>query len=189
VAAARESFAKQGYDATSLRGIATKAGVDPALVRRFFGSKENLLVEALKGVMSPEGRLAGVLADDPDRLGERLVGYMFSVWEKSPNREILVGMIRSACTNARGARLLRDFISGEILARIGAGLDPEEAKLRASLVGSQIVGLALCRYVVKIEPIASASPEMLTATYAPVIQGYLTGPLPRQKKPQKKRKT
>src|SRR2546423_1017453 len=99
--AARTSFAKRGYDATSVRSIAAAAGVDPALVRRFFGSKEDLLVAALKDAMRPDEQLDDVVAGDLDRLGERMITYMLGVWERPQNREVLVGMIRSACANQR----------------------------------------------------------------------------------------
>jgi AcrR family transcriptional regulator len=184
LAAARESFAKHGYDGTSLRAVAAKAGVDPALVRRFYGSKEGLLVAALTVTLRPSEDLAGVVSRDLDTLGDEIVGYMLGVWEQAPSRDILVGMIRSACTNDRAAKLLRDFFAGQILARIAGVLSGKEAEFRASAVGSQIVGLAFYRYVLKVEPIASASPETLRATFGPALQRYLTGPfepLPRRR--------
>jgi AcrR family transcriptional regulator len=177
IAAARESFAKRGYDATSLRGVAAVAGTDPALVRRFFGSKEGLLVAALTVAMSPGERLAHAVEGDPDRLGEQMVGYFLSVWEESPNREVMIGMIRSACTNQRAAQLLRNFIAGEVIARLAGALDDSERQLRASLVGAQLVGLALVRYVVQIEPLASAPASTLSVVVGPTLQRYLTGQL------------
>ncbi len=176
LSAARASFARNGFDATSIRGVATSAGVDPALVRRFFGSKEQLLIAALSGAMRPNERLAEVLAGDLETLGERLIRCMLEVWEHPRgNRQVLIGMIRVAATNPRGARFLKDFIGGEILRRLEAKLDRREAQLRASLAGSQIVGLALYRYVLEVEPLASATPEVLTALAGPTLQRYLTG--------------
>lgn len=175
--AARESFAKRGYDATSLRAVAAKAGVDPALVRRFFGSKERLLVAALAVSYSPGERLANVVSGDLDKLGEEMVGYFLSVWEEPSSRDVVVGMVRSACTNGRAARILRDFLANEILSQLAGAVGDGEAKLRASLVGSQIMGLALYRYVLKVEPVATASHEMLRVIYGPTLQRYLTGPL------------
>jgi AcrR family transcriptional regulator len=180
LAAARKSFAKHGYDATSLRGVAAEAGVDPALVRRFFGSKEELLVASLSVSFGLHRRLGKVVGGNLETLGEEMVGYFLSVWEKPSSRNVIVGMIRSACTNARAARLLRDFLANEVLGQLaGAVHDGDEARMRATLVGSQIMGLAMYRHVLKIEPIASASPEDLKAMYGPVLQRYLTGPLPR----------
>jgi AcrR family transcriptional regulator len=179
LAAARISFARRGFDATSIRGVAASAKVDPALVRRFFGSKEQLLIAALSDAMRPSEGLSEVLAGDLETLGERLIRYMLEVWEHPrANREVLIGMIRAAATNARGARFLRDFIGSEILKRLGARLDRPEAQLRASLVGSQIVGLAFYRYVLEVEPLASATPEQLGGLIGPTLRRYLTGPLP-----------
>ncbi len=176
LAAARVSFARNGFDATSIRGVAASAKVDPALVRRFFGSKEQLLIAALSGTMRPSERLGEALAGDLGTLGERLVRYMLEVWEHPrANREVLTGMIRAAATNARGARFLRDFIGGEILKRLETKLDRPEARLRASLVGSQIVGLAFYRYVLEVEPLASATPEQLAGLLGPTLRRYLTG--------------
>jgi AcrR family transcriptional regulator len=177
LAAARESFAKHGYDGTSLRAIAAKASVDPALVRRFYGSKEGLLVAALTSTWRPSESLAEVVGGDLDTLGDQIIGYMLSVWEKPAGRDIAVGMIRSACTSDRAAKLLRDFFAGQILARFASVLTDKEAELRASAIGSQIVGLGFYRYVLKIEPLASATPETLRATFGPTIQRYLTEPL------------
>jgi AcrR family transcriptional regulator len=175
--AARESFAKLGYDGTSLRSVAAGAGVDPALVRRFFGTKEALLTAALRVTLTPGERLAEVVGGDPDRLGEELVDYFLSVWEQPRSREVLLAMIRTASTNAHAARLLRDFFADQVLARLASVPDDEEARLRASLVGSQIVGLAFYRYVLGVEPVASASAATLRATYGPTLQRYLTGAL------------
>jgi hypothetical protein len=103
---------------------------------------------------------------------------MLDVWEyPRANRQVLIGMIRTAATNARGARFLRDFIGGEVLKRLEAKLDRGEAQLRASLVGSQIVGLAFYRYVLRIEPLASATPEELAMLAGPTLQRYLSGPV------------
>jgi AcrR family transcriptional regulator len=178
LAAARESFARNGFDRTSVRAVAAAAGVDPALVRRFFGTKEDLMVAALTAAMSPEGRLADALAGDPSGIGERLVDYFLTVWDADPNQSVMLAMLRSACTNDRAAELLGRFITEQVLARLAQTLDEPEAQRRASLVASQVVGLAIVRYVVRIEPLASASPAELRALIGPSLQRYLVGPLP-----------
>lgn len=89
----------------------------------------------------------------------------------------MIGMIRSACTNEHAARLLQRFIAGQVLTRLAGSIDDAEAQLRASMVGSQLVGLALVRHVVKLEPLASASPAALSALFGPTLQRYLTGNL------------
>lgn len=135
------------------------------------------MLAALEDAMQPSQLLAEAVALDLETLGERMVGYMLAIWERPRDREVMVGMLRAATTNARGARFLRDFIAGEVLQLLESRLEPREARLRASLAGSQIVGLALYRYVLKVEPLASATPQELTRLVAPTLQRYLTGPL------------
>ncbi len=177
LAAARDSFAERGYDRTSVRAVAAAAGVDPALVRRYFGSKEGLLVAALSDAMSPQQRLPEALHGGLDSIGDRMIGYFLSVWDEPPHRDVLIGMIRSACTNQRGATLLRDFIASQILDQLADALGRSEAHLRAGAIGSQLVGLAMVRYVVQIEPLASATPQQLRAVFGPTLQRYATGKL------------
>jgi AcrR family transcriptional regulator len=160
-----------------VKAVAAKARVDPAIVRRSFGSKEGLLTAALTVAMSPTERLAQATTGRADTLGEWIIGYFFSVWEEPPHRDVMIGMIRSACTNERAARLLQRYIAGQILTRLAGTLNDAEAQFRASMAGSQLVGLALVRHVVKIEPLASAPPATLSALFRPAIQHYLTGNL------------
>ncbi|HEY7399046.1 MAG TPA: TetR family transcriptional regulator [Gaiellaceae bacterium] len=177
LAAARGSFAELGYDRTSVRGVAGRAGVDPALVHRFFGGKDDLLAAVLAGAMAPAERIPDVMGSDSASVGERLAAYFFWVWEESPSRDVLVGMLRSAVANEHAAALLRDFFAGEVLSRIAAPLEGDDARLRANLVSSQLVGLALLRYILRFEPLASAQPEAIAAAIAPTLQRYLTGEL------------
>jgi AcrR family transcriptional regulator len=146
-------------------------------VHRFFGSKDDLLVASLTVAMNPAERIPELLENDVGTLGERLVRYFLSVWEEPRRRQVLIGMLRSAATNEHAAALLREFIGREVLGRVAAELEEGNAELRATLVGSQLVGLAMARYVVGIEPLASAEPETLVAALAPTVQRYLTGDL------------
>jgi AcrR family transcriptional regulator len=170
--AARASFAELGYDRTTMRGVAGRAGVDPALVHRFFGSKDELLTAALAVAANPAGRIPEVMEGDPTRLGERVVRYFLSVWDRPSSGEVMIGMLRSAATNERAAKLMRDFLSEEILSRIAAPLD-EKGRLRATLMSSQLLGLATLRYILRVEPLASASTDTIVAALAPTIQHYL----------------
>ena len=177
LAAARECFAERGYAATSVRAIAAKAGVDAALVHRFFGSKDDLLAATLALAMQPAERMPELVAGGPDGLDERIVRYFLSVWERSPSREVMIAMVRSAATHEHAAQLLREFIGREVLARIAGALEGEDALLRATLVGSQLLGLAMARYVVKIEPLASAAPDVVAKAVAPALRRYLIADL------------
>jgi AcrR family transcriptional regulator len=172
--AARASFAELGYDRTTVRGVAARAGVDPALVHRFYGSKDDLLAAALTVALNPGERIPELMEGDATGLGERVVRYFLSVWEESPSREVLIGMLRSAATNERAATQLREFFGREVLGRIAAQLGHEDAELRATLAGSQLLGLAMARYIIRFDPLASADPQTIAATIAPTLQRYLT---------------
>lgn len=172
--AARASFAELGYDRTTVRGVAARAGVDPALVHRFYGSKDDLLAAALTVALNPGERIPELMEGDASALGERVVRYFLSVWEESPSREVLIGMLRSAATNERAATQLREFFGREVLGRIAAQLGHEDAELRATLAGSQLLGLAMARYIIRFDPLASADPQTIVATIAPTLQRYLT---------------
>jgi AcrR family transcriptional regulator len=175
--AARASFAELGYDRTSVRGVAARAGVDPALVHRFYGSKEGLLAAALTVALNPGERIPELMEGDESALGERVVRYFLSVWEQSPSREVLIGMLRSAATNERAAAQLREFFGREVLGRIAARLGHEDAELRATLAASQLLGLAMARYVIRLDPLASAEPQAIVAAIAPTLERYLTDDL------------
>lgn len=179
LAAAREQFTERGYDSATIRGIAARAGVDPALVHHYFGSKEDLFAAALQLPTSPREALDGVLTGDPDRLGERLVRRFLEYWSAGGGiGDSIVGLLRSATTHDDAARMVREFVSREALGRIAQALDVPQPHLRAALAGSQLIGLALARFVIRVEPIAGADVETLVACYAPTLQRYFTGPLP-----------
>lgn len=177
--AARTSFAERGFDAASIRAIAGTAEVDPALVHHYFGSKDQLFLAAMNFPFDPGQLVPKVLAGDRDTLGERMVRVFLGVWD-SPAGSAGVALLRSAVSNEWTARLLREFITTQVLRRVLEQLDvdPAELPLRGSLVATQMIGLALMRHVVRLEPVASADPETLAATIGPTIQRYLTGPLP-----------
>jgi AcrR family transcriptional regulator len=178
LAAARTAFADRGFDGATIRSIATAAGVDPALVHHYFGNKDQLFMAAIHAPIDPGELLPRALAGGPERLGENLVRTFLGVWE-GPARAPALALIRSAVGNEWTARLLREFVISQILRRVTATLDvsPAEREARAALAASQLVGLAMIRYVVKLEPVASASPESLIAAYAPTLQRYFTGPV------------
>lgn len=175
--AARDSFGRSGYDATSLRAIARSAGVDPALVHHFFGSKEAVFAAAMALPIDPARLIAEVLEPGHEQVGERLARHFLALWETPATRAPLLGLIRSAVSHEQAAALLRGFLTTVVLGRIAAALDRPDAELRATLCGSQLVGLAMVRYVVKVEPLASADPETIVRMIAPTLQRYLTGEL------------
>lgn len=178
LAAARATFAERGFDAASIRVIATAAGVDPALVHHYFGTKEELFRATVSIPVDPAELVPRVLAGGPDEVGERLVRTFLAVWD-SPVGTAAVALLRSAVSNQWTARLLREFLVTQVLRRVvdQLDLDPAEVPLRGALVATQIAGLAMMRYVIRLEPVASAPPDTLVATIGPTVQRYLTGPL------------
>jgi AcrR family transcriptional regulator len=177
--AAREQFAEKGFDKAAIRAIAARAGVDPALVHHYFGTKEKLFLASMNAPINP-GELIPQALDGPrEEAGQRLVRLVLSVWD-SPAGAAALGMFRSALSNEWTARLLREFVITQILRRAVAeiAVDPAEAPLRAALLATQIAGLLTARYVLKIEPLASESPEVIVAAMAPNVQRFLTEPLP-----------
>ncbi|MEU9508126.1 TetR family transcriptional regulator [Micromonospora sp. NPDC048170] len=176
--AARAAFAERGFDGASIRAVAAAAQVDPALVHHYFGSKDRLFLAAVHAPVDPGELLPGVLAGDHAGLGERLVRAFLGVWD-SPAGTAAVALLRSAVSNEWTARLLREFLVTQVLRRIldQLDVDPAERPLRGSLVASQLIGLAVLRHVVRLEPVASAAPETLVAAIGPTVQRYLTGDL------------
>jgi AcrR family transcriptional regulator len=176
LAAAREVFGERGYDSASIRAIATGAGVDPALVHHYFGTKEQLFLSTLEIPIQPADILPEVLAGGRDEIGERIVRTMLTVWD-SPAGSSGAALFRSALSHEWTARLLREFLVTQILRRVfnQLELDPAEAPLRASLVASQIAGLVMTRYILKLEPLASAPRDTIVAAVAPTVQRYVTG--------------
>ncbi|GAA2392320.1 TetR family transcriptional regulator [Catellatospora methionotrophica] len=178
LAAARQLFAEKGFDAATMRAIAAAAEVDPALVHHYFGTKEQLFVATMQFPMDPRELIDQVVAGGKDDAGVRLARLFVTVWD-SPVGTVGVSVVRSAMTNEWSMRLFREFVTTQILRRVQAELklDPAQAPLRASLVASQIGGLVLMRYIVKLEPLASLPAEQVVAAVAPNLQRYLTGDL------------
>lgn len=179
LAAAREAFADRGFDGASIRSIAARAKVDPALVHHYFGTKEKLFLETLQVPIDPAELLPGVLAGDRDKLGERLVATFVRVWDSHAGTAA-AALLRSAMSNDWTVRLFREFLTTQILRRVLSQLqlDPAEAQYRANLVATQMAGLAMIRYIIKLEPLASAPPDWVVAAIAPNVQRYITGELP-----------
>ena len=177
LAEARALFAAQGYAGTSVRAIATAARVDAALVHHYFGTKDDLFLAVLQAPLDPRAVLLPVAEGGIDGAGERLLRTFLSVWDDEATRLPLLALVRRVF-DPEGAQLVRDGFMRMVLAPIGAGLGIDRAELRMSLVASQLMGLVLVRYVVAVEPLASASHDELVSAYAPTLQRYLEGSLP-----------
>jgi len=178
LAAARAAFAERGFDGATIRGIAADAGVDPALVHHYFGSKDQLFLAAIEAPANPADLLPEVLAAGRDELGAAVVRLLLKVWD-GPMRPAGLALVRSAVGNEWTAKLLREFLVTQVLRRVVATLDipAAEREVRGALVASQLIGIVMARYVLRVEPLASASPQWLVAAIGPNVQQYLTGDL------------
>lgn len=172
--AARDAFARHGYDAATIRGIAGAAGVDPALVYHFFGSKEQLFATALNLPIDADRVAETVLRGGPhEQVGERLTRVFLSVWGNPVSRASLLALVRSATTNEQAAAMFRQFITSGVLARVTGTIDVPRLQLEAML--AQVLGVMVLRYVIRIEPLASATDDEVVALVAPLIQRILDG--------------
>ncbi len=172
---ARAEFAARGYENTSMRAIARSAGVNAALLHHYFGTKDQLFLAALDFPLRPSELVAEALGGERATVGERVVRFAFGLLENPASRERALAVLRAAATNEQMARLMRGFMQREVVGPISAALDVPEPKLRAELAMTQIVGLIMGRYVIAVEPLASAPVDELVPLLAPTLQRYLTG--------------
>lgn len=177
LAAARASFAEQGYDGTTIRGVAARAGVDPALVHYFFGSKQDLFAAAMQLPVTPAALADAAIDGGVEGIGERIIRLVVHTWDDPATSGPMLAMLRSAASHELSARTLREFLTGEVLGRIAAAIDLPDATTRAALAATQIVGLVMARYVLRIEPIASADEGTLAGYLGPSVQRYLSADL------------
>lgn len=178
VDAARRVFAEDGYDKASMRGIAREAGVDPALVHHYFDGKEALFVAAMQLPFNPAEVLPVVFAgaDGPDEIAERMVRFVLSIWRDADTRAPFLALLRSATGSETGAAMMRSFVAQALIARVAEQLPPApDRELRLNLAVAHVIGVMLIRYVVRVEPIASADEEDVIARLLPAIQGYFRG--------------
>ncbi|MCP2046185.1 UNVERIFIED_ORG: AcrR family transcriptional regulator [Paenarthrobacter nicotinovorans] len=178
LAAARGLFAEQGFEGTSLRQVAREASVDPAMVHHFFKGKDELFAASVELPADPAGLLAGVENAEPEERAEALVRTVLELWE-GPAQHALVAFARGTIGSKAKTALIREMVNRAVLPRIMAGLpgSADEVRLRGTLVATQVVGLMLVRYVIRLQPLASAKKEDVVRLVAPNIQRYLTGEL------------
>jgi len=172
--AARRLFAVGGYDQTSIRAVATASGVDSALVMHYFGSKEGLFSAAIEWPFDIDAVFQRIFLGDASQAGQRLVRTICSIWEDQHARHPLTVILRNAVQREEAARLLREFVRREMIGRLAAQSADPHADLRGSLVYSTLVGLFMSRYVIGLEPLASAPLETVVQAVGPTIQRYLT---------------
>ncbi|MEV0590192.1 TetR family transcriptional regulator [Nonomuraea cavernae] len=172
LAAARRVFAEMGFDKATVRGIAREAQVDPALVHHYFDTKEGIFAEALRLPLNPELVVSTLLEGPREGIGERLVRLILTVTAAAETREPMLALIRSAMTHDHAASMFRDFVTNALLYRVADALSVPHLRIEAAF--SQMFGVLMARYVLKLEPMASADPEELVELLAPTLQRYFT---------------
>jgi len=168
LAAAREQFAKAGFERATIRAIAADANIDPSMVMRYFGNKDRLFAAASDFDL----QIPDLSDTDRDQLGARLAGHFIDRWERD---EALIVLLRSSATNAEAAQRMRVIFASQLLPAI-ATINPDAPERRAGLVATQMLGLALCRYVLQVPPVIAMSHDETVAWLGPTVQRYLTAP-------------
>jgi AcrR family transcriptional regulator len=174
--AARVEFTERGFDGATVRTIAQRAGVDAAMVNHWFGGKDGLFVAALEIPVNPGEIIHRILGGDPEHTAERLLRTFLSVWDDNGGGA-LVALMRSVASHEEAARMMRELLGRVVLGRIVSAIAPDRPELRAGLCGTQVAGLGIIRYVIRLEPLASADHDTVVAAIAPNLQRYLTGVL------------
>lgn len=177
VAAARDEFAEHGWAGTTIRAIARAADVDPALVYHYFGSKEKLLDAATNPPQKWLDNVAEVWGTPVERLGAAVLSLMLASWEDEEVGPTLHAILQTAAHDATTREKLRRVVAGSLMGAAQLGVDEHERLIRSGLIASQTIGLALMRYVWKIEPIASMTDDEAVAAIGPSLQRYVNGDL------------
>ncbi len=175
--ASLREFARRGYDRATLRVIAEEARVDPALVYHYFGSKEGLFLESMRTLMVQPSEAELPSSEPPEMQARRVVGLFLARWGGGPEPTPLIALLRSAASDPHAAALLRRLFAQQIAPQVARYLPRRDAELRIALIGSTLFGVALLRHIVRLEPLASASPEDVGRWVGPVLTRYMSEPL------------
>ncbi|WP_063046678.1 TetR/AcrR family transcriptional regulator [Nocardia pseudovaccinii] len=170
LAAARARFAAEGFRKATIRAIAADAAIDPSMVMRYFGSKDGLFAAAVDVRLD----LPDLAAADPDALGELLVRRFLAVWEDQSDNKVLVILLRSSITDEGVSQRFRQIFAEQVLPAVLRFGDPADAQRRGGLIVTQLLGLALCRYVLELPPVVGLTREQIITDIAPTLQRYLT---------------
>jgi AcrR family transcriptional regulator len=171
LAAAQELFAEQGYERTTVRDVAARAGIDPALVIRYFDGKEGLFARAaVFDLALPDP--AGI---DRAELGPVLVRHFLEIWEGPGSGGGMTILLRSAASNPVAAEKLQEVFASQVLPALARATGAADASARVGLVASQLLGIALSRYVLKLPPVVALPPERIIREVGETVQRYLDG--------------
>ena len=171
--AAQQLFADQGYERATVRDIAARAAIDPAMVIRYFGSKEGLFAQATAFDLRLPN-LAGIARRD---IGRTLVGHFLEVWEGSLSNGSLISLLRAAASNEDSANAVRAIFGGQVAPMLAKVVPAAELPLRGGLVATQIMGLAVTRYILKVPPVVAMDRPQIVRLLGPTMQRYVIGKL------------
>lgn len=175
LAAAKAVFAESGFDGATVRAIATRAGVDAAMVNHWFGGKEGLFAQAVLHVpFDPKEIVTILLEGDLDTLGHRIVHTFLTRWD-GVGGQAFVALIRSVAGHEESMRVLKETLVKHVFSGLASAIGANDPELRASLCATQLVGMGMIRYVLELEPFASADIDTVVRAVAPTLQRYLTG--------------
>ena len=173
--AARRQFSELGYRATTMRGIAAAAGVDPRLVLHYFGSKKQLFMQTVELPVDPEAVMDRIFENGLDDIGARAADVFMSILDDPAARRTFTGIIRAAVSEPEAAEIIREVLNQRLLTPFAQRVGGDRPQLRASLMSAQLVGLVMARHIVRIDPLANASHDQLVRALAPVFDHLLTG--------------
>lgn len=168
--AARRRFATDGFQKATIRAIAADADIDPSMVMRYYGNKDGLFAAAVDVNLG----LAQVGDVEPGQLGASLLRHALTVWEQPPASEILLTLLRSSITDDRAIAKLQEIFAGQVMPAVLRLGDPQDAPRRAGLLATQVLGIALTRYILKLPPVVAMTKEELVTSVGPTLQRYLT---------------
>lgn len=172
--AARAAYARRGYLNTTIKGVAATAGVAPDVVRRYYANREALFAAAMRLPFDPATSIAQLLAPGVDGLGERMVRVTLRMLDNPETREQMAEMVRDGAGATKATAALREFLETELVDRVVAALGVPDARMRVVLATSYLMGIAASRYVLQVEPLASATEDEVVAMVAPAVQAALT---------------
>jgi len=171
--AAQELVAEQGYERATVRDIARRASIDPAMVIRYFGSKEGLFARATAFDL----RLPDLATVPKEEIGATLVAHFLEVWEGPLSNGSLISLLRAAASNDDAAATVRGIFGGQMVPMLARVVPLPELPMRAGLVATQIMGFAITRYVLKVPPVVAMNREQIVQLLAPTMQRYVAGDL------------
>src|SRR5262245_43747230 len=169
--AAQELFGELGYERTTVRDIAARALIDPAMVMRYFGSKDELFARATAFDL----KLPDLTKAKPSQLGKTLITHFLELWEGSLSNGGLTILLRASASNEDAAAKMRMIFAGQVLPMLAQVTDGGDLAARAGLVSSQLLGLAVCRYILKVPPVVAMPREQIIKRVGPTLQRYITG--------------